>query len=77
MKTQESKTESQLELGFAAIGEPATTQDGTPTPQRKLAEWWFARMREVVDNSPRWSPGPEALEFRPLEVSRKLVLADY
>jgi hypothetical protein len=77
MKTQESKTGSQLELGFAEQGAGATGAGGMPAPQQKLAEWWFARMREVVDNSPRWTPGPEALEFHPLEVSRKLVLADY
>jgi hypothetical protein len=48
-------TNAQLELGFNA------TQSriyGRPRTRVTRAQWWFAKMREAVENAVNWQNGP-------------------
>jgi hypothetical protein len=50
--------DGQMELGFGN----ATGRQAVNRRQRRVsrANWWFARMREVVDRAFDWQPAPPA-----------------
>jgi hypothetical protein len=56
-----------MELGFAARNSRRRKQRGHERRQR--AQWWFARMRSVVDATLEWTPAPPA---RPEQVFMSL-----
>jgi hypothetical protein len=57
----------QMELGLAARNSRGRRQRGAERRQR--AQWWFARMRNVVDATLEWRPAPRA---RPEQVFMSL-----
>lgn len=48
--------DAQLEMSFGSTGEQLTRR------QRRLnrAQWWFQRMRQMVDRAVDWQPAPLA-----------------
>jgi len=48
----------QMELGFAARA--ARSRRQRDAQRRQRAQWWFARMRGVVDAALDWAPTPAA-----------------
>ena len=46
--------EPQLELAFAAGCRPEARRPGHPS----RANWWFQRMRQIVDRARDWQPAP-------------------
>jgi hypothetical protein len=48
--------DAQLEMSFGTM--PATV--GKTQPRANRAQWWFARMRQVVDRAMDWQPIPPA-----------------
>jgi len=60
-------TSDQMELGFAARNARRRNLRGRERRQR--AQWWFARMRDVVDATLEWTPAPAA---RPEQVFMSL-----
>jgi hypothetical protein len=48
--------DGQMELGFEGGRAPAVNRAG----RRGWANWWFARMRQVVDRARDWRPAPPA-----------------
>jgi len=60
--TMMNATDQQLELGFNGLTPPATTgREG----RIARADWWFNRMRTIVENAMDWSapakPRPEQI----------------
>jgi hypothetical protein len=50
-------TNAQLELSFGALRvrpTPATTR----CPSLRNPQWWFQRMRQIVDRALDWPPAP-------------------
>jgi hypothetical protein len=76
MKARATAEAGQLELGLGQAEVPRHQSPGSNSSQTKLSSWWFDRMREVVEHAPRWTPEPAREGFQPLDVSRKLVLAE-
>ena len=48
----------QMEFGLSARGNRRRAQRGQERRQR--AQWWFNRMRQVVDTTLEWAPTPPA-----------------
>jgi len=52
-----NKTNEQLELGFNGV---QILAGATPRDSRiARANWWFARMRDIVENAMDWSAAAE------------------
>ena len=49
---------TQLELGFVSAGQPFVMTRRQRRQSR--ANWWFERMRQVVDRAFDWQPRPPA-----------------
>jgi hypothetical protein len=50
-------TNAQLELSFGALrGCPTPT--ATRRPSMRNPQWWFQRMRQIVDRALDWQPAP-------------------
>jgi hypothetical protein len=52
-----NKTNEQLELGFNGVRIPAGNAPGEGRITR--ANWWFARMRAIVENAMDWNAAAE------------------
>ena len=49
--------DGQMEMSFGKIGHP--------TKKRSRAQWWFQRMRQIVDRATDWRPAPPP---RPVQI---------
>jgi hypothetical protein len=56
-------TDRQLELGFAGVAVRAAA--GPRSRRLSRANWWFQRMRQLVDRATDWQP---ALPVRPQQI---------
>lgn len=58
-------TNNQLELGFNSDGQCQGANGLQPHGRIARANWWFARMRNIVENAMDWSavaePRPEQI----------------
>jgi hypothetical protein len=50
-------TNAQLELSFDAL-RGRSTPITTRRPSRHNPQWWFQRMRQIVDRALDWQPAP-------------------
>ena len=48
--------DAQLEMSFGTLPAPV----GKTQRRASRAQWWFARMRQVVDRAMDWQPAPPA-----------------
>jgi hypothetical protein len=50
-------TNAQLELSFGAL-RVRSTPTNTRRPSIRNPQWWFQRMRQIVDHALDWQPAP-------------------
>ena len=51
-------TNAQLELSFDALRVRSTPTTTTRRPSIHNAQWWFQRMRQIVNSALDWQPAP-------------------
>ena len=66
MNERFTMTNAQLELGFGALRARPIAGHATRRSSIRNPQWWFDRMRQIVDRALDWQPAPPP---RPEQIS--------